>query len=54
MEKMARMKELIAQLRLEDEAYYVEDNPRISDKQYDALFDELAELVQTYGVPQED
>lgn len=42
MEKLERMRELIAQLKLEDEAYYVEDNPRISDKQYDALFDELA------------
>lgn len=50
MEKMARMKELIAQLRLEDEAYYVEDNPRISDKQYDALFDELAALERETGV----
>ena len=50
MEKLARMKELIAQLRVEDEAYYVEDNPRISDKQYDALFDELAALERETGV----
>lgn len=50
MEKLARMKELIAQLRLEDEAYYEEDNPRISDKQYDALFDELAALERETGV----
>ena len=50
MEKLARVKELIAQLRLEDEAYYVEDNPRISDKQYDALFDELAALERETGV----
>lgn len=50
MEKLARMKELIAQLRVEDEAYYVEDNPRISDKQYDALFDELGALERETGV----
>lgn len=50
MEKLERMRELIAQLRLEDEAYYVEDTPRISDKQYDALFDELATLERETGI----
>ena len=50
MEKLERMRELIAQLKLEDEAYYVEDNPRISDKQYDALFDELAALERETGI----
>ena len=50
MEKLEQMRELIAQLKLEDEAYYVEDNPRISDKQYDALFDELAALERETGI----
>lgn len=50
MEKLERMRDLVAQLKLEDEAYYVEDNPRISDKQYDALFDELAALEQETGI----
>lgn len=50
MEKLAHMQELLQQLKLEDEAYYMEDNPRISDKQYDAMFDELAALEKETGI----
>lgn len=50
MEKLARMQELLQQLKLEDEAYYMEDDPRISDKQYDAMFDELAALEKETGI----
>lgn len=41
---MDRMKELIKQLNAYARAYYEEDAPRISDAEYDALFDELVRL----------
>ncbi len=39
-----RMKELVATLTEADIAYYRDDNPIMSDREYDRLFDELASL----------
>lgn len=48
-ESMARMRELVAALNLYDRQYYTEDNPTISDKEYDALYDELVALERDTG-----
>ena len=40
--KLERMKELLALLKAEDEAYYLRDNPIVTDREWDAQFDELA------------
>lgn len=47
---MERMKELIAELNRAAEAYYKNDAPVMSDKQYDALYDELSALEKTTGI----
>ena len=39
-----RMKELIGILRRADTAYYKYDAPIMTDREYDALYDELAML----------
>ena len=44
MEKIQRIKELVKELNVACDAYYVKDNPIMSDKQYDALYDELTAL----------
>ena len=41
MNKIERIKELVETLNRASEAYYVNDNPIMSDKQYDELYDEL-------------
>jgi len=43
-----RMDELIAQIEFHRQKYYLEDNPVISDQEYDALERELAELEAEY------
>ena len=43
---IARMKELVEQLNHASHAYYVLDRPVMSDKQYDALYDELVSLEE--------
>ncbi len=43
-----RIDELRAQLRHHNRKYYVEDNPEISDAEYDALVRELVELEQAH------
>lgn len=40
----SRIEELRSQIRLHDQAYYVEDRPVISDREYDRLYAELKEL----------
>ena len=40
----SRIEELRSQIRLHDQAYYVEDHPVISDREYDRLYAELKEL----------
>ncbi|MFC5469790.1 NAD-dependent DNA ligase LigA [Cohnella suwonensis] len=44
-----RMRELVAELNAHSHRYYTEDNPTISDKEYDALYDELVALEQANG-----
>ena len=44
MNKIKRIKELIDILNKASDAYYGQDNPIMSDKQYDDLYDELVEL----------
>ena len=43
-QKIMRMKELIEKLTEADIAYYKNDNPIMTDREYDLLFDELAKL----------
>lgn len=45
-----RMTELVRRLNETSYAYYVLDNPIISDAQWDALYDELASLEKAMGV----
>ncbi len=45
-----RMKELVAKLTEAARAYYFGDEPILSDKDYDALYDELAALEKKTGV----
>ena len=47
---MDRMLELIEQLSKASEAYYKYDNPIMSDKEYDALYDELESLEKETGI----
>jgi DNA ligase (NAD+) len=44
MDKINRIKELVKQLNEACDAYYVNDKPIMSDKQYDILYDELTAL----------
>ena len=44
MENINRIQELVKELNVACEAYYVKDNPIMSDKNYDALYDELTTL----------
>ena len=48
--KEQRMQELVALLNKYAHEYYVLDNPTVSDKQYDALYDELVMLEGETGV----
>ena len=45
-----RMKELIGILRRADTAYYKYDAPIMTDREYDALYDELAMLEDASGI----
>lgn len=46
---MARMRELVDQLTIHSHNYYTLDQPTISDKQYDELYDELVRLEASAG-----
>lgn len=46
----ARMEELVAQLNQYAYHYYTLDNPLVSDKDYDVLYDELVALEQQTGI----
>lgn len=51
MENIAnRMKQLVAELNEHNRRYYTEDNPTISDREYDELYDELVRLERESGV----
>lgn len=48
--KTARMKELVSLLNDYSKAYYVLDAPKVSDSEYDTLFDELLSLEKETGI----
>lgn len=50
MDKIKRIKELVDVLHKASIAYYRDDNPVMSDKQYDDLYDELESLEKETGV----
>lgn len=50
MDKISRIKELVDVLHKASIAYYRDDNPVMSDKQYDDLYDELETLEKEIGV----
>ena len=45
-----KMRELIDKLNVYAHEYYVLDNPSVSDKEYDALYDQLIKLEKQTGV----
>lgn len=47
---LQRMKTLIAKLTEADIAYYKNDAPIMTDRDYDLLYDELAQLESSTGV----
>lgn len=49
MNKIHRIKELTKILHAASVAYYKEDSPIMSDKQYDDLYDELESLEKETG-----
>ena len=49
MDKLARMKELVATLNEWARLYYEEDAPVVSDAEYDKLYDELRKLESEEG-----
>ncbi len=48
--KLMRMKELIDTIKAADIAYYRDDNPTMTDREYDLLVDELKELESETGL----
>lgn len=50
MEELKRMKELVALLNRAGRAYYQEDREIMSNREYDALYDELSELEAETGI----
>ena len=49
MNKIERIKELVKLLNKASDAYYVDDNPFMTDKEYDKLYDELEALEKETG-----
>ena len=49
-----RMRQLVALLNEYAEAYYRYDAPKVSDKEYDELFDELVRLEKETGTVLDD
>ncbi|MCC3377623.1 NAD-dependent DNA ligase LigA [Cohnella sp. REN36] len=49
-EPLQRIRELVSELNVHAHRYYTEDKPTISDKEYDALYDELVRLEAETGV----
>ena len=47
---MQRIKELVKELQNASYAYYAKDNPVMSDKKYDDLYDELTQLESETGI----
>ncbi|HSH35821.1 MAG TPA: NAD-dependent DNA ligase LigA, partial [Schnuerera sp.] len=49
MDKVKRIKELIEEINELNYYYYTLDQPKVSDKEYDTLYDELAKLEKQTG-----
>lgn len=49
-EKINRMQELMELIKTENDAYYLNDSPIVSDREWDAQFDELASLEKETGI----
>lgn len=47
---MTRMRELLDKIKEADDAYFVEDKPIMSDRDYDALVEELQSLEKATGI----
>ena len=50
MNKVKRIKELVKELQDASYAYYAKDNPVMSDKKYDDLYDKLTQLESETGI----
>ena len=50
MDPMHRMEQLVTELNQHNYQYYTMDQPQISDKEYDLLYDELVTLEQESGM----
>jgi len=50
MNDMQRIKSLVEQLNIYRDEYYNNNNPSVSDEQYDRLFDELSQLEKSTGI----
>lgn len=48
--KINRMQELMELIKAENDAYYLNDSPIVSDREWDAQFDELASLEKETGI----
>jgi DNA ligase (NAD+) len=48
--KIHKMEEMISQLNTWRDEYYNKNNPSVSDKEYDKLFDQLTELEKETGI----
>jgi DNA ligase (NAD+) len=49
-DSIERMRELIAQIKEADTAYYKHDRPQITDRLYDEMVDELKEIEASTGI----
>ena len=49
MDKKERIKELVEQLNKYSYEYYALDNPSVTDKEYDRVYDELKRLEEETG-----
>ena len=48
--KVSQMKELILKIKDADKAYFVDDNPIMTDKEYDELVEKLKSLESETGI----
>ena len=50
MDKQSRMEQLVKEINMYNEYYYTFDNPIISDKEWDTLYNELISLEEELGI----